>query len=209
MDWYHLRPLSVFCLTIPWSLVVPCNHEVTVLCTTSYLFVKLHIWGKAPLDLLLLNVLFCVWNSRCNKTWPCTYSIPLAFPFELGPWGQLHFVLLCLGMFHTKFRCSKRWITVLVTNIMQEPRLHLSVDLSHVREDKQTLLKRRKKGGHWALEGQGDSHGHFEKIFGLCQEKSWHFGCWMSDSDYLTKLVESMPRRLAEAIEKKGATTGY
>jgi hypothetical protein len=31
----------------------------------------------------------------------------------------------------------------------------------------------------------------------------------MSDSDYLKKLVESMPRRLAEAIEKKGATTGY
>ncbi len=92
---------------------------------------------------------------------------------------------------------------------MQEPRLHLPVDLSHVREDKQTLLKRRKKGGHWALEGQGASHGHFEKSFGLCQEKSWHFGCWMSDSDYLTKLVESMSRRLAEAIEKKGATTGY
>jgi hypothetical protein len=31
----------------------------------------------------------------------------------------------------------------------------------------------------------------------------------MSDSDYLKKLVESMPRRLAEAIEKKGATTRY
>jgi hypothetical protein len=31
----------------------------------------------------------------------------------------------------------------------------------------------------------------------------------MSDSDYLTKLVESMPRRLAKATEKKGATTGY
>jgi hypothetical protein len=26
----------------------------------------------------------------------------------------------------------------------------------------------------------------------------------MSDSDYLKKMVESMPRRLAEAIEKKG-----
>jgi hypothetical protein len=31
----------------------------------------------------------------------------------------------------------------------------------------------------------------------------------MSDSDYLKKLVESMPRRLVEAIEKKVATTGY
>jgi hypothetical protein len=31
----------------------------------------------------------------------------------------------------------------------------------------------------------------------------------MSDSDYLKKLVESMHRTLAEAIEKKGATTGY
>jgi hypothetical protein len=31
----------------------------------------------------------------------------------------------------------------------------------------------------------------------------------MSDSDYLKKLVESMPRRLAEVIEKDGATTGY
>jgi hypothetical protein len=31
----------------------------------------------------------------------------------------------------------------------------------------------------------------------------------MSDRDYLKKLVESMPRRLTEAIEKKGATTGY
>ncbi len=31
----------------------------------------------------------------------------------------------------------------------------------------------------------------------------------MSDSDYLKKLVESMPRRLAEEIEKDGATTGY
>ncbi len=92
---------------------------------------------------------------------------------------------------------------------MQESRSHLPVNLSHVWEDKQTLLKRRKKGGHWALEGQGASQGHFEKSFGLCQEKSWHFGCWMSDSDYLKKLVESMPKRLAEAIEKKGATTGY
>jgi hypothetical protein len=55
---------------------------------------------------------------------------------------------------------------------MQEPRLHLPVDLSHVWEDKQTLLKRRKKGGHLALEGQGAPQGHFEKSFGLCQEKS-------------------------------------
>ncbi len=31
----------------------------------------------------------------------------------------------------------------------------------------------------------------------------------MSDSDYLKKLVVSMPRRLAEVIEKEGATTGY
>jgi hypothetical protein len=31
----------------------------------------------------------------------------------------------------------------------------------------------------------------------------------MSDSDSLKKLVKSMPRRLDEAIEKKGATTGY
>jgi hypothetical protein len=31
----------------------------------------------------------------------------------------------------------------------------------------------------------------------------------MSDSGYLKKLVESMPRRLAEVIEKKGAATGY
>ncbi len=31
----------------------------------------------------------------------------------------------------------------------------------------------------------------------------------MSDSDYLKKLVESMPRRLAEVIEKDGATAGY
>jgi hypothetical protein len=30
-----------------------------------------------------------------------------------------------------------------------------------------------------------------------------------SDSNYLKKLVESMPRRLAEVIEKKGTTTGY
>ncbi len=92
---------------------------------------------------------------------------------------------------------------------MQESRSHLPVDFNHVWEDKQTLLKRRKKGGHWALEGQGAFQGHFEKSFGLCQEKSWHLGCWMSDRDYLKKLVESMPRRLTEAIEKKGATTGY
>jgi hypothetical protein len=50
---------------------------------------------------------------------------------------------------------------------------------------------------------------NFEKSFGLCQEKSWHFGCWMSDSDYLKKLVESTPRRLADTIDKKGTTTGY
>ncbi len=31
----------------------------------------------------------------------------------------------------------------------------------------------------------------------------------MSDSHHLKKLVESMPRRLTEVIEKKGATTGY
>jgi transposase len=31
----------------------------------------------------------------------------------------------------------------------------------------------------------------------------------VSDSDYLKKLVESMPKRLAEVIEKDGATTGY
>jgi hypothetical protein len=31
----------------------------------------------------------------------------------------------------------------------------------------------------------------------------------MSDSNYLKKLVESRPRRLAEAIEITGATTGY
>ncbi len=133
-----------------------------------------------------------------------TYLIPLAFPFELGTWGQLHFVLLCLGMFHTKFHCSRRWITVLVTNIMQEPRSYLPVDLSHVCKDKQILLKRRKKGSYWALEGQGASQGHqrpgqdvrvhFERVLAFAKKKSWHFGCWMSDSDYLKKLVESMPR---------------
>jgi hypothetical protein len=31
----------------------------------------------------------------------------------------------------------------------------------------------------------------------------------MSDSYYLEKLVESMPRRLAEFIENEGDTTGY
>ncbi len=89
-----------------------------------------------------------------------TYSIPLAFSSELGPWGQLNFVLLCLGMFHLNFHRSRWWITVLAINIMQEPRLHMPVDLSHVCEDKQTLLKRGKKGGHWALKGQGASQGH-------------------------------------------------
>ena len=31
----------------------------------------------------------------------------------------------------------------------------------------------------------------------------------MEDSDYLKKLVESMPRRLAEVIERSGACTKY
>ena len=31
----------------------------------------------------------------------------------------------------------------------------------------------------------------------------------MEDSDYLKKLVESMPRRLAEVIERGGACTKY
>ncbi len=31
----------------------------------------------------------------------------------------------------------------------------------------------------------------------------------MEDSDYLKKLVESMPRRLAEVIEREGASTKY
>jgi hypothetical protein len=31
----------------------------------------------------------------------------------------------------------------------------------------------------------------------------------MSDSDYLRKLVTSMPKRLAEVIEKDGWTTHY
>jgi hypothetical protein len=31
----------------------------------------------------------------------------------------------------------------------------------------------------------------------------------MEDSDYLKKLVESMPRWLAEVIEREGASTKY
>jgi hypothetical protein len=31
----------------------------------------------------------------------------------------------------------------------------------------------------------------------------------MEDSAYLKKLVESMPRRLAEVIEREGASTKY
>jgi hypothetical protein len=31
----------------------------------------------------------------------------------------------------------------------------------------------------------------------------------MNNSDHLKKLVESVPRRLVEVIEKEGAITGY
>ncbi len=55
------------------------------------------------------------------------------------------------------------------------------------------------------VQAQGDlllQHGEVEeKIIKLWVTR-------MSDSDYLKKLVEFLPRRLAEVIEKEGANTG-
>jgi hypothetical protein len=67
--------------------------------------------------------------------------VPLPFSFELGGWGQLHFILLFIGMFQTKFHCSRQCYTVLVVKRNKEVRSHLPVALSCVGKGNQTLLK--------------------------------------------------------------------
>jgi hypothetical protein len=51
---------------------------------------------------------------------------PVATPVKLESWGQLHFILLCIGMFWTKFYCSGLKNVVLGTKISDKPSLQLT-----------------------------------------------------------------------------------
>jgi hypothetical protein len=46
-------------------------------------------------------------------------------PVELEPWGQLHFILLCIGMLQTKFYCSRLKSMILAAKIRDKLSLHL------------------------------------------------------------------------------------
>jgi hypothetical protein len=46
-------------------------------------------------------------------------------PVELTPWGQLHFILLCIGMLQTKFYCSRLKSMILAAKIRDKLSLHL------------------------------------------------------------------------------------
>jgi hypothetical protein len=63
-----------------------------------------------------------------------------------------------------KFHQLRKYNTVLAEKTNKEPQSHLSVHLSHMCEDNQTLLKRGKKSGHWNLEVQGLSEAIRDKV---------------------------------------------
>jgi hypothetical protein len=67
--------------------------------------------------------------------------VPLPFSFELGAWGQLHLIILFIGMYQTKFYSSRPCNTVLAMKRSKEARSHLPVALSCVCKGNQTLLK--------------------------------------------------------------------
>jgi hypothetical protein len=50
---------------------------------------------------------------------------PVPKPVKLETWGQLHFILLCIGMLYTKFYHSGRKNVVLAAKISDKPSLHL------------------------------------------------------------------------------------
>jgi hypothetical protein len=50
---------------------------------------------------------------------------PVPTPVELESWGQWHFILLCIGMFQTKFYLSRLKSVILAAKIIDKPSLHL------------------------------------------------------------------------------------
>jgi hypothetical protein len=50
---------------------------------------------------------------------------PVPTPVELEPWGQLHFILLCIGVLQTKFYCSRLKSMILAAKIRDKLSLHL------------------------------------------------------------------------------------
>jgi hypothetical protein len=50
---------------------------------------------------------------------------PVATPVKLESWGQLHFILLCIGMLWTKFFCSGLKNVVLAAKISDKHSLQL------------------------------------------------------------------------------------
>jgi hypothetical protein len=51
---------------------------------------------------------------------------PVLTPVELESWGQLNFILLCIGIMQTKlFYLSRQKSVILAAKIIDKPRLHL------------------------------------------------------------------------------------
>jgi hypothetical protein len=50
---------------------------------------------------------------------------PVLTPVELESWGQLHFILLCIGMMQAKFYLSRLKSMILAAKIIDKPSLHL------------------------------------------------------------------------------------
>ncbi len=50
---------------------------------------------------------------------------PVLTPVELESWGQLHFILLFIGMMQTKFYLARLKSVILAAKIIDKPSLHL------------------------------------------------------------------------------------
>jgi hypothetical protein len=57
---------------------------------------------------------------------------PCPLSFKLRPLGQLHFVLLCIGMLQTKCHCPRRKSIILAPEMRTVLKPNLTVALSHV-----------------------------------------------------------------------------
>ncbi len=78
----------------------------------------------------------------------------LAFPFDLGPWQQLDFVLPLL-VFQTKFHHARHWNTVPGDKYNGRTQIEFGSRPQPCVPRQPNPFQVRKKGGHWPLEGRG------------------------------------------------------
>ena len=175
-----------------------------------------HSWAdEASRPLLVKRAIYTVVANKHDRY---IDSCP-PFPLRDTPWDLFLVVPLFTRSHQTKIHVIQTKIHHFKALCKQHTFSHLTVNFQHACSQQpfnKTFHQGRQEGCNWALVGQCASEGHQEPTEDVCTNmEDWKreiVKLWvtrMSDNSYLQNLVESMPRRLQEVIERVRDTTKY